>query len=349
MTDTDPATGAGPPAPTPNPPATGADPAATIPDPPATGADPAATDPNPPATGARVPWADVPASVRAAVEDFLGDGVAEAVTQPGGFSPAAACRLRTRGGKRAFVKAVGPEPNADAVRIYRSELRVARALPASVPAPRLLTGFELDGWVVLVFEDVEGRHPAMPWRRDELDRVLAAIEEMSAALTPAPIDVPPIGEVFGDQFQGWRRLLEEDTTGLDPWALRHLGELAELETGWDTAAAGDTLAHADLRADNILLAGDRVYVVDWPWAARAAPWFDLVAMLPSVGMQGGPPPHELAELPGDDVTKAVAAMTGFFVHMSRQPPPPGLPTLRAFQRAQGVVALDWLKRRTGWA
>ncbi|MFE2717997.1 hypothetical protein ACFXKI_40110 [Streptomyces mirabilis] len=30
---------------------------------------------------------------------------------------------------------------------------------------------------------------------------------------------------------------------------------------------------------------------------------------------------------------------------SRQPPPPGLPTLRAFQHAQGAAALDWLRKR----
>ncbi len=32
----------------------------------------------------------------------------------------------------------------------------------------------------------------------------------------------------------------------------------------------------------------------------------------------------------------------------RLPDPPGLPTLRAFQLGQGLVALDWLRRRTGW-
>ena len=51
---------------------------------------------------------------------------------------------------------------------------------------------------------------------------------------------------------------------------------------WEAAAEGPTLVHADLRADNDLLTGDRVVVVDWPWACLAAPWFDLVAMLPSV-------------------------------------------------------------------
>ncbi|GAA2312349.1 hypothetical protein GCM10010149_74060 [Nonomuraea roseoviolacea subsp. roseoviolacea] len=304
---------------------------------------------NPPATGSRVPWEQVHPAARSGVEDFLGGPVTEAVTQHTGFSPAAAVRLRTAAGRRAFVKAVGPEPNPESVRLYRAEAVIAAALPASVPAPRLLTTFEAEGWVVLVFEDVEGRHPAMPWRRDELDLVLAAVDRMSAALTPAPVAAPSVAEASADSFRGWRRLVEEDVTGLDPWALRHLDRLAELESGWGEAAAGDTLLHSDLRADNILLSGDRVYVVDWPWACVGAPWFDRVCMLPSVGMQGGPMPYELVTDPDPAITAVVAAMTGYFVRQGRQPDPPGLPTLRAFQRAQGTVALDWLRRRTGWA
>jgi hypothetical protein len=31
------------------------------------------------------------------------------------------------------------------------------------------------------------------------------------------------------------------------------------------------------------------------------------------------------------------------------PPPPGIPTVRAFQAAQGEVALAWLKERLGWS
>ena len=44
----------------------------------------------------------------------------------------------------------------------------------------------------------------------------------------------------------------------------------------------------------------------------------------------------------------VAATAGFMIRGSRLPPPPGLPTVRAFQRDQGLPALEWLKRRTGW-
>jgi len=29
-------------------------------------------------------------------------------------------------------------------------------------------------------------------------------------------------------------------------------------------------------------------------------------------------------------------------------PPPGIPTVRAFQAAQGRVAISWLRERSGW-
>ncbi|MEV1203446.1 hypothetical protein, partial [Microbispora rosea] len=44
----------------------------------------------------------------------------------------------------------------------------------------------------------------------------------------------------------------------------------------------------------------------------------------------------------------LAAVTGFFLQRGSLPAPPGLPTLRAFQLAQGRAALAWLRRRTGW-
>jgi hypothetical protein len=69
-----------------------------------------------------------------------------------------------------FVKAVGPEPNADAPQLHRAEARITAALPPEAPAPRLLASYDLDGWVALVLEDVDGAIPAQPWRTDELER-----------------------------------------------------------------------------------------------------------------------------------------------------------------------------------
>jgi aminoglycoside phosphotransferase (APT) family kinase protein len=305
--------------------------------------------------GTRLPWEQVPAALRAAAEQRLGGRVTAAVTQPGGFSPGAAARLELDTGRRAFAKAVGPELNPDSPGIYRAEARIAAALPAAVPAPRFLGVLEDGGWVLLLFEDIDGSVPARPWRRAELDRVLAAVTDLAAALTPAPLAAPAVGDAHQASFTGWRRLARAPGAGLDPWARAHLARLAELEAGWAAAARGGSLVHSDLRSDNILLTADRVVFVDWPWACRGASWFDLVAMLPSVALEGGPPPEEVAA--GHALTRAaepaavtavVAALAGYFAYQSCQPDPPGIPAVRAFQAAQGKVALDWLRARTGW-
>ncbi|MFC4591761.1 phosphotransferase family protein [Sphaerisporangium corydalis] len=303
----------------------------------------------------------MPEKIRQAVEARLGAPIATAVTQAGGFSPGAAVRLTLTDGRRAFAKAVGPEPNPLSADIHRAEARIAAALPVDVPAPRLLASFDSEGWVALLFEDVDGHPPADPWRADELERVLDTLGRMAAGLTPSPVVAPTAEQRLGDQLQGWRRLLAahksgaDDLTGLDPWAARHLPALADMEERWPAAAEGESLVHGDIRGDNLLLTADKVVVVDWPWAFLGAPWFDLLQMLPSVRMQGGPPPEAVfaghpvgRSADPAAVTTVLAALAGFFIYQSRQPDPPGLPTLRAFQAAQGEAALEWLRLRTPW-
>ena len=129
-----------------------------------------------------------------------------------------------------------------------------------------------------------------------------------------------------------------------------IDRLADIEPGWVDAAAGDTLLHTDLRADNLLLTPDGgVVLVDWPWACTGAAFLDLVLLLPSVGLGGGPDPATVIEryrlftdVDPDALVAVVAALAGFFVRQSLDPAPPGLPTVRAFQRAQAQVALGWL-------
>jgi aminoglycoside phosphotransferase (APT) family kinase protein len=306
----------------------------------------------PPAQGARIPWEAVPESVRQAVESGLGSRVEEATTQPGGFSPGVAARLRLEDGRRAFVKAVGPEPNPDSPELHRREALVAAALPPETPAPDFLLAHDDGEWVALVFEDVDGHEPELPWRRDELDRVLGALAELSDSLTPAPLEAPSLTERYGELFQGWRLLAADPPRGLDAWAEERLGSLAELEAAWEEASTGETLLHADVRADNVLLTPERVVFVDWPHVCLGAAWVDLLAFLPSVAMQGGPKPWELFDdhrvgrtAPREQVDAVLAALTGFFVHRATLPPPPGLPTLRDFQYAQGIESLAWLRRR----
>jgi aminoglycoside phosphotransferase (APT) family kinase protein len=319
--------------------------------------DPAGAAGVPPAAGVRLSWWAVPPGVRAAVEARLGSRVVDAATQAGGFSPGAAARLRLADGRRAFVKAVGPQLNPHSPEIFRSEARVVAQLAGHAPVPRLLACIDDNDWVALVFEDVDGAPPRLPWRPDELRRVVAAAGQLAATLDPSPIAVASVQDRFGESFHGWRRLAVAggDLGFVPPWARRHLDALAELEAGWAAAAVGSTLCHCDLRADNLILTDAAVIVVDWPWASIGPPWFDGVAMVPSLIMQGAPGWEPLITgyldfLRADPaaVTALLAAFAGFFLFYAQLPAQPGLPTLRAFQRSQGEAALVWLRARTGW-
>jgi len=324
----------------------------------------ATPSPPPPASGGvRQNWADAPERVRSAVEARLDGKVLSADSQPTGFSPGVAARLRLADGRRFFVKAASPQPNPDTPIMHRQEGRVMQALPAGVAAPRLLWSYDegQDGWVVLVFEEIQGRHPHQPWQAADLDRILSAMVKMAGALTPSPLYSPEVisaSQAFETRIYGWRRLLEappDAVQRLDDWSARHLAELASLEAAASAASRGDTLQHFDIRADNILMTDEQVWFIDWPHARIGAGWLDAVLMAPSVEMQGGPAAEEViahylpcrAAAP-DSITAVVAALAGFFTYHERQPAPPGLPTLRAFQAAQGAAARAWLRQRTGW-
>jgi aminoglycoside phosphotransferase (APT) family kinase protein len=311
----------------------------------------------PPASGVRLQWSELPLRVQHSIEAWLGAPVASVRSQPGGFSPGVAARIQAANGRRVFFKATSPAQNPDSPKLYRREARIVAELPTSVPVPRLLWSLDegADGWVVLAFEDIDGRNPALPWHREELERVLDAMASLAATLTPSPIEAPTARERFVRFFQCWQRMVAAPPPHLDAWSARHRERLAALETEAVAAVAGDTLLHFDTRADNLILTPDRVYVVDWPHACVGAAWVDLIGFAPSVAMQGGPQPEELLasyppglSAPADAITAVVAAIAGYFTWGALQPPPPGLPTVRAFQAAQGVVARAWLTQRTGW-
>jgi aminoglycoside phosphotransferase (APT) family kinase protein len=311
----------------------------------------------PPAEGRRMEWHDAPARLRSEIDARLGAPVVEARSQPGGFSPGLAVRVKTARGERVFLKAVCSSPNPESPIIHRREARIAAALPARAPAPRLHWSHNEDGWVVLAFDDIEGRTPQLPWKRDELERVLDALRALADALTPSPVQLESAAQRLAPLFRGWRSLAADVAghAGLDPTVREHLDELVELEARALDATTGTSLVHLDIRADNILLTDDQVFFVDWPWAAIGARWLDLMAMLPSVAMQGGPEPEPLWNahpLSGGvdraDADAVLAALAGFFTYASMQPDSPGLPTLRAFQAGQGEVARRWIAERRGW-
>lgn len=316
------------------------------------------------AESSRVQWSEIPAVVLAAVDELLGSHVVTAVSQSGGFSPGSADRVRCADGRRAFVKTATSDVNPEVVPIHRREAAIAAVLPSAIPVPRFIGAVDGGDWIALAFEEVEGRHPLLPWRADDLGATLDALAAAGAApLGDAARDVIlPAADRIADIADGWDRILTDpqhpvDTTLDDvAWAHAHAERWAQDAARVVADTEGDALLHFDTRDDNVLIRPDgTATLVDWPWAVRGAPWFDALMLLVSVRF------HEpvadvgaivaahdaFTELDAAAADRAIAAFAGFMLDRGRHPAPPGLPTIREFQRAQGAVACRWLRERVG--
>lgn len=302
--------------------------------------------------GPRISWPDLPITVRTEIEAILGDRVVDVHPQTGGFSPGTADRLVTTTSRRAFVKAVSPDQNPDSPAIHRREASIASRLPSHPAVPALLGSYDDGRWVALVLEDVEGAHPSTPWVADELTAVLDTLADLARALTPSPLDDLPIAaDDLVEELGGWARLLHDPEPHLDPWCAQRLPMLAERAGRGPAALVGDCVVHTDIRADNLLIRPDGgVSVVDWPWACRGPAWLDTLMLLVNVNLYGG---HDveglvqsyLPDVAAETVTDLLIGFAGYFLEMARRPEPPGLPTLRGFQRQQGEATLAWVKAR----
>ena len=302
----------------------------------------------------RPPYDALPESIRAWADGLLGSPVVSFGSESGGFSPGVAARLRCCDGTRAFLKAVSSEANPRTPDMHRTEAAVTARLPSSLGCPRLLGSYDDGTWVALLLEEVDGRSPTVPWQPDELAAALRALDRL--AEVPALPGLPTVLDVLGDELTGWRSLAADPPADLAPWQLAHLDELVAYESAWPEAAAGEQLVHLDARGDNMLIRADgEVVLVDWPWAAAGNPLFDTVGFVPSAMLDGATDPQAvlLATAAGraaepEAVTSLLAAFTGLMEWARRQPPPPGLDTVRAFQTAQARTSGQWLLERTGW-
>ncbi|ACQ79616.1 aminoglycoside phosphotransferase [Beutenbergia cavernae DSM 12333] len=305
----------------------------------------------------RPTWPELPEALRDLIESELGVVVVDARSHDGGYSPGLASTLVTDDGGRTFVKAVAASDNEVAATLYRREAEVAAVLPEDVPAPRLRWSAEHDDWVLVAFDAVDGRTPAVPWQAGELDAVLDLASRLAEVPAPDVPQIPVMADAEDGAFTNWRQLADRRPAGLatyEEWVVKNVDRLADVESGWREAVAGDVLVHGDFRGDNVIVPTDGrgAVVVDWPYASRGAAFCDVVGMLPALATEGGPQPEEIVRThpvaraaDPDAVTAYVAAIVGYFTRASLDPPPQGIPHVRAFQRAQAEVGVVWLRER----
>lgn len=216
----------------------------------------------------RVAWHDLPGSVRRAVEAECGPVVA-APAPDGGRNANLTAVLELLDGDRIFVK--GVQADVAEAAAYRREEALNQLLPAI--APRLLWRVEANGWLLLGFEYVRARPADLSPGSADLLLVAEAVSAIARGCTPISTPmVPALADKIA-RMSGWQRLRASPPDGLDPWARANLERFADADECAAEWVAGDSLAHTDLHAQNLLVA-DQVRVVDWAWAHRAAPWVD---------------------------------------------------------------------------
>ena len=295
----------------------------------------------------RLAWEDLPAQVHEWAAGQLGGPVVAAASQPGGFSPGTADRVRTADGRRAFVKAVSTAQNPDTPALHRREVAVLGELTGVMAVPQLVGVYDDGDWVALMIEDVEGRHP-LPWTDELLAATLDALAELGHVAAPA--GWPALEEKLAGQMGAWARLRESPPEDLDPWCRERLADLVDLCARTLPRMAGGHVAHTDVRADNLLVEEPgTVRIVDWPWVSRGAARCDAAMLLVNVRWAGDldvhphlPALHALGAS-DDDILGLVAGLTGFSAEACRRPPNQGLPTLREFQRQQAAAGLALLQ------
>ncbi len=274
----------------------------------------------------------------------------DADSQRAGFTPGFASVLTCADGSRHFVKAASTKAQRTFAAAYREEARRLRTLPPEAPAPRLIWVDEIEDWLVLAIEYVDARLPHRPWTAADLAAASAALVETAEVLTPAP----GIGTATAaDEFATWPDHWARVTAAYD--GVEQADEAAALAAQYAAVLTGDTLAHTDVRDDNVLVtAGDRVLLCDWNWPVRSVAWLDSLHLL--IGPRGDGLDVEahiaghplLGAVDPEQIDVVLALLSGYFLKSAADPVPATSPYLRDAQRWQGEVCWEWLAERRGW-
>jgi len=174
---------------------------------------------------------------------------------------------RLGAGREADVHAWGDDA---VVKLYRPGFRGHRAEALALArldgrgiAPALVDTVECDGRAGLVLERLGGSDmlsllQRQPWRAFRLARALADTHVVVHEVR-APGDLPELRQALAARIAD---------AVLPPrvrdYALRML----------DALPSGDRLCHGDYHPGNVLVADDRVAVIDWPNATRGVPEAD---------------------------------------------------------------------------
>jgi hypothetical protein len=205
----------------------------------------------------RTHWDQLSDHVRNAIQDRTGP-VLDAETATEGLNSALAAILQTTSGS-VFVK--GLRTDHPGVVTQRREALINTYV--RTVAPRLLWQVEVDGWSLLAFDYIEGRHADYSPGSPDLPKVIDAMAALGDIVCP---DVP-----IKQAEQRWSDYTDDASA--------------------QEFFRGNSLLHTDFNPLNVLISDEATYLIDWAWPTRGAAWIDPACFLLRLMAAG----HDAAE------------------------------------------------------
>jgi Phosphotransferase enzyme family len=283
-----------------------------------------------------MPLAEPDPHESARIRSAVGEGFVAATRINRGYANNRRWVVTLAGGRTVFVKHAD---DAATAAWLRREFEVYQHVHGDFH-PEVLGWFDDGELPVLVLEDLGGCVWPPPWTRSRIDAVLETLSRL-AGRAPPP-NTPAVGTATITPGSGWPFVAQDPVPLLSlglcsrAWLDRALPIL--LEAADRRLLAGTALLHTDVRSDNLCFRDGATVLVDWNHTSVGNAQIDVAFFLPSLRLEGGPPPRQVAP----DVTPGVAAhVAGFFASRAGLPAPPTAPLVRDIQRRQFEVALPW--------
>lgn len=288
----------------------------------------------------RFVWDDLSGVARGVVQERCG-AVVKAEPAERGIMPGVAARLYIEGRGSVFLKGIPADDIT--VRPYLRERAANLALAPTIPAPRMLWTADAGGWVLLLFEFIEGaRHADLSPGSSDLPGALDVLSRLGGpggALPSVAVNI----EVLQEKATA---LLARKLDGAR-WEM-YAEAIAALSAEW---LEGETLLHYDLHGGNLLTDGQENYVIDWSFACRGQAWIDAALFVPRLVEAGHTPAQAEAlvtEHPGwrtatpEAITGLGALWTIFREYMALYGPD----DTRSFRATSAQSGRAWITYRT---
>jgi hypothetical protein len=203
----------------------------------------------------RIAWEDLPSPLKLAIEARTGAITAARTMTAGQNSPLAAVIDTATG--HVFVKGL---PSGHR-KVITQDREAAIASLVTAISPALLWRFDEAGWNVLGYQYAPGHHANYRPGSPDLDQIIQLMNTLSRIEVPA--DPGPLKRAE----DRWKSYVDDPGDAL--------------------LFAGHTLTHTDWAPDNVLIAGDRPWLIDWAWPTLGAAWTDPACWILRLMAAGG--------------------------------------------------------------